>query len=484
VPGDEEPPPYEVLAGLVASLRRELAEAAAALEQGRAELAQARERIAELEARLKQNPRNSSRPPSSEGLDKPPPRPRSLRKKSGRKPGGQDGHEGTTLAQVARPDRELRHEPGCCGRCGAGLTGRPVTGVERRQVFDLPLAEVTVTEHQLIERECGCGHRTKAAAPQGAEAPVQYGPRVAAIIVYLYLGQFLSKQRTAQALAELFGVPLSAGTVAGITARAAAGLGGFLEHARSQIAASDVAGFDETGFRVDGRLHWVHCARTGKYTLLMVHPRRGTEAMDAMGILPGFAGVAVHDAWASYDTYTAPDHQLCCAHALRELQAVTDTAPAGRWCWAAQAAEALTAMQDLAREAASQGRDAADPAALAAQIRLYRSAALIGASQTAARSGPLMRKHNALARRLIDRQDDYLRFTRDWRVPPDNNGGERDIRMAKLKQKVSGCLRTLTGARQFCAIRSYLSTAAKHDLSFLNVLVMLTERRPWIPSAA
>ena len=141
-------------------------------------------------------------------------------------------------------------------------------------------------------------------------------------------------------------------------------------------------------------------------------------------------------------------------------------------------------MQHLVREAVSQGRDAADPVALAAQIRLYRSAALIGASQTAARSGPLMRKHNALARRLADRQDDYLRFTRDRRVPPDNNGSERDIRMAKLKQKVSGCLRTLTGARQFCAIRSYLSTAAKHDLSLLNVLVMLTEGRPWIPSAA
>ena len=134
---------------------------------------------------------------------------------------------------------------------------------------------VKVTEHQLIERECGCGHRTKGAAPQGAEAPVQYGPRIAAIIVYLYIGQFLSKQRTAQALAELFGIPLSSGTVAGITARAAGRLGGFLERARSSIAAAEVAGFDETGFRVDGRLHWVHCARTGKYTLLMVHPRRG-----------------------------------------------------------------------------------------------------------------------------------------------------------------------------------------------------------------
>jgi transposase len=312
VPAEEGPPSQEVLAALVASLRQELADALGALKETRAELAAARERIAELEVRLRQTPRNSSRPPSSEGLDKPPPQ-RSLRKRTGRQPGGQDGHEGTTLAQVARPDRELRHEPGCCGRCGAGLAGRPVTGVERRQVFDLPQAAVTVTEHQLIERECRCGQRTSAAAPPGAEGPVQYGPRIAAVILYLYAGQFLSKERTAQALAELFGITCSSGTVASITARAAGRLGGFLEHARAQIAVAEVAGFDETGFRVQGRLHWVHCARTGKYTLFMVHPKRGRQAMEAMGILPSFAGVAVHDAWAPYDTYAAPDHQLCCA---------------------------------------------------------------------------------------------------------------------------------------------------------------------------
>jgi transposase len=483
VPADRGPPSHEVLAALVASLRQELGEALGALEGMRGELAQARERIAELEARLRQTPRNSSKPPSSQGLDKPPPQ-RSLRKRSGRKPGGQDGHEGTTLAQVARPDRELRHEPGCCGRCGAGLAGRTVTGVERRQVIDLPEAAVTVTEHQLIERECRCGHRTKASAPAGAEGPVQYGPRIAAIIVYLYAGQFLSKQRTAQALAELFGISLSSGTVAGITARAAGRLGEFLEHAREQIAASKVAGFDETGFRVDGRLHWVHCARTGTYTLLMVHPKRGRQAMEAMGILSWFAGVAVHDAWAPYDTYAAPDHQLCCAHALRELQAVTDACSVGQWCWATQAAEVITAMQDLVRGAISEGRDAVDPAALAAQVRLFRSAVLSGVSQTAPRSGALMRKHNALARRLRDRQDDYLRFTTDLRAPPDNNGSERDIRMVKLRQKASGCLRTFTGARQFCAIRSYLSTAAKHGLGVFDALVMLTKGQPWMPTAA
>ena len=282
-----------------------------------------------------------------------------------------------------------------------------MTGVERRQVFDLPEVAVKVTEHQLIERECGCGHRTRGTAPGGAEAPVQYGPRIAAIIVYLYIGQFLSKKRTAQALAELFGIPLSSGTVAGITARTAGKLDAFLEHARDQIAGSEVAGFDETGFRLDGRLRWVHCARTGKYTLLTIHPKRGTEAMQAMGVLPSFAGVAVHDAWVPYDTYTVPDHQLCCAHALRELQAVTDAAPQGQWCWAAQAAEALTTMQMLVSKAVSQGREAADPAALAAHVHLFRSATLAGASQTAARSGTLMKKHNALARRLLGRQHDY-----------------------------------------------------------------------------
>jgi transposase len=474
VPGDHDNPGGEVLAALVMSLRGDLAEALD-------ELTRARERIAELEERLAKTSRNSSKPPSSDGLGKLPPKTRSLRGKSGRRPGGQAGHEGKTLAQVARPDHEVVHEPASCGGCGAGLAGAPVTDVERRQCFDLPPAAIEVTEHQLAGRQCACGHRTRAAAPDGAGAPVQYGPRIAAIIVYLYAGQFLSKKRTAQALAELSGIPLSSGTVAALTARAAGWLDRFLEEVRARIAGAEVAGFDETGLRAEGRLHWVHCARTGKYTLVFCHPRRGTKAMDAMGILPSFAGVAVHDAWAPYDTYAAPDHQLCCAHAARELQAVADAAPAGQWCWATQAAETLAAMQRLVAEAIRQSRGA-DPAALAAQTRAYRSAALIGISQTAARSGKLMKKHNALARRLLDRQDDYLLFTRDFRVPADNNGSERDIRMIKLRQKVSGCLRTLTGATQFCAIRSYLSTAAKHDVSFFDALVMLTEGRPWMPA--
>jgi transposase len=200
---------------------------------------------------------------------------------------------------------------------------------------------------------------------------------------------------------------------------------------------------------------------------------------------PRFRGVAVHDAWAPYDTYLDADHQLCCAHALRELAAVTDAAPSeAEWCWATQAADALVAMQNLVDEAITTNADTLDPDTLDKQVQLYRSAVQIGISQTTARSSKSMKKHNALAHRLLDRQDDYLRFTQDWRIPADNNGSERDIRMIKLRQKVSGCLRTLTGAKQFCAIRSYLSTATKHGKHFFEVLVILAEDRPWLPAIA
>ena len=468
-------PSYDELAALVVAQ-------AQIIDQLRAEVAQLRAENAELKRRLGMNSTNSSKPPSSDSpFTKP--APKSLRRNSGRKPGGQPGHPGSTLALVADPNARVRHEPGACAACGAHLTGAPEVGMERRQVFDLPPITVRVTEHQLIARRCACGTTTRGAAPEGVTGPVQYGPRITAIILYLYAGQFLSKKRTTQAVAELFGTPVSEGVVVAMAQRAADGLDEFCAQIGDRIAAAEVAGFDETGLRVAGSLHWVHCARTDKYTLITCHSRRGAEGIDDAGVLGRFRGVAVHDAWAPYDTYADVEHQLCCAHALRELAGVADTAPADAdWCWATQAADALVAMQKLVTEAIAADTDAVQAAALAEQVGLYRSAVQIGINQTAARSSETMRKHNALARRLRDRQDDYLRFTRDWRIPPDNNGSERDIRMIKLRQKVSGCLRTLTGAKQFCAIRSYLSTAAKHGNNFFDVLVMLTEGRPWLPA--
>jgi transposase len=452
------------------------------IERLQAEIAELRAENAEWKRRSEQNSRNSSRPPSS---DSPfaKPAPKSLRGKSGKKPGGQPGHPGSTLALVDNPNERKRHEPGSCTGCGAGLADAAEVGMQRRQVFDLPPMTVRVTEHQLIARRCGCGITTCGTAPQGVTAPVQYGPRITAIVLYLYVGQFLSKKRTAQALAELFGTPVGEGTVATMTQRAAEGLDTFLAEVADRIAASEVAGFDETGLRVAGTLHWVHCARTGKYTLLTCHPQRGRQGIDDAGVLTRFRGIAVHDAWAPYDTYVDATHQLCCAHVQRELVAVADPAgPDVGWCWATQAADALVAMQKLVAEAIAAGADALDPDALDKQVQLFRSAVQIGISATAVRSDKVMRKHNALARRLLDRQDDYLRFTTDWRIPPDNNGSERDIRMIKLRQKISGCLRTLAGATQFCAIRSYLSTTAKHGRNFFDTLVMLAEGRPWLPA--
>jgi transposase len=472
---------------LVVELLERLAQRDELIEALSAELGAARVRIAELEARLGQTSKNSSKPPSSDGLAKP--APKSLRKRSGRKPGGQAGHPGSTLAPVAVPDEVIAHEPGCCRGCGDDLRGAPEVGRERRQVFDIPPISVQVIEHQLVKRRCACGTATSADAPHGVTAPVQYGPRITAIILYLYVGQFLSKKRTAAALAELFGTPVSEGTVAAMTTRAANGLGGFLEWVRTNLAAAEVVNFDETGLRVEGRLRWVHSASTGKYSLIFVHDRRGTKGMDAAGVLPCFAGVAVHDAWAPYDTYSRITHALCNAHALRELQAITDTTPPGQWCWAQQSADALRELNQLVKDAlaTSPNRDdleGIDATALAAAIHRYRSAALLGVEATRTRASKLMAKHHALARRLIDRQNDYLRFTTDPRVPFDNNAAEREVRMVKLRQKVSGCLRTLTGAQQFCAIRSYLATAAKHSIHFFAALTTLAEGCPWLPTNA
>jgi transposase len=480
VPADPQPS-YEQLAALVVELSARLEEANARLEQANA-------RIGELEARLGKNSRNSSKPPSSDGPAKP--APKSLRGKSGRRPGGQAGHRGQTLCQVADPDRRRRHVPRSCRGCGKGLGRAPEVGLERRQVFDIPAIAVRVTEHQLIKRRCGCGTVTTAQPPAGVEAPVQYGPNVAAIVIYLYVGQFLSKDRTAKALKELFGTPISGGTVAAMTARAAAGLTAFTGQVRAQLTKADVAHFDETGLRVASRLRWVHSASTSKYVLITVHHKRGLEAMNAAGVLPAFAGIAVHDGWSPYDTYAQATHARCNAHILRELQAVIDHHEAGRteieWCWATQAADALRTMKRLADEALA--RDGTlknvDTAKMTDAKHDFRSAARLGARATAARASNLEKDHNALARRLLDKHDDHLRFTTDARVPFDNNAAEREIRMIKIRQKVSGCLRTLTGAAQFCAIRSYPATTAKHGLGLLDALTRLTNQHPWLPSTA
>lgn len=460
------PPSYEELAAENAQLKTLLA--------------QALTRIAELEARLGMTSKNSGKPPSSDGLAKP--APKSLRGKSARGPGRPKGQPGVTLRQVEVPDHEVRHDPPVCCGCGADLGQAPVAAMERRQVFDLPPVHLEVTEHQLITRACGCGTLTKAEAPVGVNAPVQYGSRLAGIGVYLFHGQFLSTARTVAALKDLFGVVIAAATLVAWTTRIATQVTATaLVVIRRRIIAAAVAHFDETGLRVAGKLAWMHSASTSTDVLLTVHPKRGTEGMKAAGVLPAFTGVAVHDAWAPYDTYTDASHALCNAHAVRELVYVTDTAPAAVGDLATQAIEAMVQLKDLTDTARAAG-GAVDPDALATHQRLLRSAVVLGKNATATRVTKLERKHNALFNRLITRWDDYQRFTSDLRVPWDNNPAEQTIRMPKLRIKVSGCLRTLSGAQEFAAIRSYTATAERHGQNTLEVLIQAADHRPWIPS--
>jgi len=265
--------------------------------------------------------------------------------------------------------------------------------------------------------------------------------------------------------------------------RAAAGLDGFLDTVKQRIVASEVVGFDETGFRVEGKLAWVHAARTDRYTLYTHHPKRGREGMDAAGVLPTFTGIMVRDAWAPYDGYeTAAGSQLCCAHVLRELQAVIDQTPRGQWCWAEQAASAIRALEKLTASAIAAGVAQIDHHEHARHLGYYRSAVRLGAEATAGRASPVGRKQHALAKRLRDREAEYLRFVTDFRVPPDNNGSERDIRMVRLRQKISGTLRSKTGADTFCALRSYVSTAVKHGRNTFDALTELTEGHAWNPA--
>jgi transposase len=461
-------------------LRQLLGERDAQIAELRTLVAALQAQVAELTARVQANSRNSSRPPSSDGLGKP--APKSLRKKTGRRPGRPKGQPGKTLELADRPDRVLRHEPGCCAGCGAGLSGAVEAGIERRQVIDVPPVRPEVTEHQIIARRCGCGVVTRGQAPAGVTAPVQYGPRVTGIGAYLWHGQFLSRGRTCQALGELFGVTASPGAVAAMARRVAGFISPALDRIITALRVAEVAHFDETGFRVAGKLAWVHSASAGKYVLVTVHAKRGKAAMDTAGVLPSFAGIACHDAWKPYDRYgNVAGHALCNAHILRELAAVTETGTSDDVIWARQATEALLALKDAADAARAAGRDAIDPAELDLHSRYFRDAAAAGIVFNAGRKGKLQRKRHALAARMRDRQGDYLRFAGDLRVPFDNNEAEQVIRMGKLRIKVSGSMRSMTGAEIFCAIRSYLATAARHGISALDALTPAAAGTPWIP---
>jgi transposase len=414
--------------------------------------------VADLAAAAKQDSKNSSRPPSSDGLGKPAPKP--MRKKTGRRPGRPKGQPGAAMALTDHPDHVVRHEPACCGTCGKDLAGARETGCWRRQVSEIPPVKAEVTEHQLVERECGgCGARTRGEAPARVTAPVQYGPRAAALGAYLRHGQFLSRDRACAAMADMFSCAPSPGALAPLVKRIAGLIAPALDAIVKALIASEAAHFDETGFRVAGTLAWVHSASSGKFALVTAHSRRGTEGMDAAGVLPASAGIACHDAWKPYDSYdSVAGHALGNTHLLRKLTAVTETGTEDDLIWARQAIGALLELKQAAGADRAAGHAAVNTEALEKHGRWFCDAAEAGIVINAGRRSKLQKMRHALATRMAARADDYLRFAHDLHVPFDNNEAEQVIRMGKLRIKVSGCMRSMQGAETFCAIRSYPAT--------------------------
>jgi len=443
-----------------------------------------RAEVAELRARLDGNSRNSSRPPSSDGLATPPvdPKKRSLRKRSGRKQGGQEGHQGARLEPVAVADERVEHPPECCDACQADLgSAEPVEGSERRQVFDLPEGAVLrVVEHVAERRRCGCGRVSCGKFPDGVGAPAQYGPGIRALGVYLHAFQHLPYDRAAQALRDIAGASVSPGTLTSWVAAAADGLCDFDERLRGLLEAAPVAHFDETGARIAGRLGWVHSASTDKLTRYTAHARRGSEAIDAAGVLPGFEGVAVHDGWAPYRNYPDCEHGLCNIHHLRELQAASEAGHS----WPVAMSCLLLDTKDAVEQARAAGAERLGADALADLADCYSTVLQIGHDEhPQVAAGKRTKAHNLLLR-LERYEPDVLRFAHDFCVPFGNNQAEQDIRMIKLQQKISGCWRTPQGAERFLAIRGYISTARKNGLDALDVLAQLAAGRPWLPGAA
>lgn len=417
------------------------------------------------------------------GWGKPEPRQRSLRKKSGRRAGKQPGAGGSALSQVDDPDRIVEYRPASCVGCGSGLDEDAlVAGRVVRQEFDVPPLRLEVTEHQIVSCVCACGVVSGGAAPAHVKAATQYGLQVVALVAYLRVYQHLPVARCAQLLADVLNAPVSTGFVASVVPRVAAGLEVFAQRAVAAVAAAEVAGFDETGARVAGKNRWVHVARTEQLTCYGLFDQRGVGGMDALGVLPRFTGIAVHDGWASYATYDHIGHALCNAHHRRELQAAFESDPDAQ-IWARAAADALVGLWDQVKDAHAAGTDHVPPEHADRLCADWRNALLVGRAANPVPPGQRGRgKIRALVDRLIIRTSDALRFVSDFRVPFDNNGSERDIRMVKTQLKISGCMRTIDGARDWLRVRSYISTIRKNSIDILQAIHAALSGNPWLPT--
>ena len=430
-------------------------------------------KVAELEGRLALNSRNSSKPPSSDGLNKP--KPKSLRVAGQNPSGGQAGHKGHTLKKVSHPDHTEQHRPPahcevCLRPLGEGIV------VDTRQVFDIPPMRFEVTEHQLLEARCTCGKVCRGVFPEAVSAPVQYGPHIKAVAVHLTHHHMMPIARTGSLTGDLFGLPLSDATVLAAIDEAKDRLQPTVKAIADALKTAPVAHADETGMRVAGKLNWMHFLATATLTWIGCHPNRGKKAFDAFGILAEFFGTLIHDGWKPYRELLCK-HGLCNIHHLRELTYLFEEM---QQAWAER-------MIILLREVCHEVNEVGAPlqAERIGQIRArYEEILCQGEADNppALSSGNRGKTRQSKATNLLKRlrlySDDVWRFMTDPGVPFTNNIAEQAVRMPKVKQKISGGFRTQNGAMTFCVIRSYLATLHKQGDNLFHALVLTFQGNP------
>ncbi len=446
------------------------------------------ERVQHLEARLAKDSHNSSKPPSSDGLARKP-KPRSLRRKSGKKPGGQLGHRGETLQLVAEPDELVEHRPAVCAACQTPLDDAPVVLRERRQVHELPRLRLVVREHQALHVRCPhCQQVTRGSFTAVAPSRAQYGPRLRALVVYLVEQQLVPYGRVRELLADLLGVQLSLGTLVQWVQQGAATLEPVEAAIKAALQQAPVLHSDETGVRRAGILAWAHVASTARLTYYAIHAKRGTEATDAIGILPEYTGVSLHDGWVPYWAYRRCRHALCNIHHLRELTFLEEEY---QQSWAKELKGLLLEMKAAVDQARAQGCTQLPLPERQAFVTRYQE--LVAAGLAAHPPPPRRprqrgRMQQTPARNLLDRfvlrQAHILAFLDDLTIPFDNNQAERDLRMLKVQQKVSGSFRVDRGAQAFSRIRGYLSTLTKQGMALLAALELVFAGQPLSPEFA
>ena len=444
-------------------------------------------RVEELEQRLQQNSGNSHQPPSSDQFHK---RTRSLRESSGRHSGAQAGHKGSNLKQVATPDQVIVHLPVACLVCGTSLQEiEPHIAKEKRQVFDIPPLRLEVTEHQLGVKQCPCCQtETRAQFPAAVANLASYGERIKALGLFLHKEHLVPSRRTCEILETLFEQPFSEGSLFNLVSECATELLEIEQVIKEAVTQAAQANFDETGIYVENHREWLHVAATDRLTFYSAHPKRGQKALEAIGILPKFSGCATHDCWSSYFIYGDCQHSVCNAHNLRELIFVHEVMNRE---WALEMKELWKNIKQEVAKAQEQGHEKLEALLRESRQEQYESIVQKGFEREALepalpRSGKRGKPKQSKAKNLLDRLEKYkeetLKFMKDFRVPFDNNLAERDLRMMKVQQKISGCFRTRKGAEDFCRIKSYLSTMKKQGHNLIEALRSVFNGNPIAPT--